>query len=231
MCKDMCQGMQKRATGETGGMGKTGKTGETKETTETRETLPEAFLSYIMRVEGGYVNHPRDPGGATKYGVTQRTLEKARGMLEGLPGAVRDLSCEGVSRIFYAFYYLPAGCAALPYPLRLAHFDGAVHCGVHQGGRLLQRSLNRLGLGEPLKVDGLVGPRTLERVLLLQCSGNFWDRLGVQGLLLERMEFYGSLARKNPKQYGLFLGGWLRRLELLGEAAEASWKCEVGSGK
>jgi len=224
----MCKEMQWRAAGETG---ETGKTGETKETTEIREALPAAFLSYIMRVEGGYVNHPKDPGGATKYGITQRSLEKARGMLEGLPDSVRDLSCERASRIFYAFYYLPAGCAALPYPLRLAHFDGAVHCGVHQGGRLLQRMLNRLGLGlereEPLKVDGLVGPRTLERVLLLQRSGDFWGHLGVQGLLLERMEFYGSLARKNPKQYGPFLGGWLRRLELLRETAEERWKCEV----
>ncbi len=186
------------------------------ETEKEREELPAPFISHILKVEGGYVHHPQDPGGATRYGITEKSLQKARKVLKGLPEYLRDLSPREASRIFYAFYYLPGGCSALPYPLSLAHFDGAVHCGVDRAGKLLQESLNRLyPEEEPLKTDGLVGPRTLERVFLLRSSGAFWHRLGVQELLLERMRFYGILARKSPEIYRVFLGGWLRRLEVL----------------
>ncbi len=185
--------------------------------------LPPAFLAYILRAEGGYANHPKDPGGATRYGITQKTLEKARKLLQDLPESVRHLSVEGASRMFYTFYYVPAGCALLPQPLDLVHFDGAVHCGVCREGKLLQQTLNRLdSSGRPLETDGLVGPRTLERVRSFAESGeNRNSRIlqVTQGLLLERMEFYGTLARKNPEIYGVFLVGWLKRLERLHHAA------------
>jgi len=180
------------------------------------EELPSLFLSYILKVEGGYVNSPGDPGGATKYGVTQKSLDRARKTLRGLPESVRNLSSREASSIFYVFYYLPGGCDRLPWPLNLVHFDAAVHCGVIPGGKLLQRSLNRLFSSEnPLKVDGLVGCLTLERALLFARYSPSWERLGVQELLLERMRFYGRLARKNPQTYRMFLGGWLQRLEIL----------------
>jgi len=100
-----------------------------------------------------------------------------------------------------------------------------VHCGVCRAGKLLQQTLNRLVFPAiPLEVDGRVGPRTLERVRSFLRSGkkrNSPILQIAQGLLLERTEFYETLVRKNPETYGVFLAGWLKRLEILRHAASS----------
>ena len=56
--------------------------------------LPENAARHILAVEGGYVNNKADPGGATNFGVTQRTLTSARKTIAGLPEDVKDLTEE-----------------------------------------------------------------------------------------------------------------------------------------
>lgn len=96
-------------------------------------------LEHALREEGGYVNHPKDPGGATNMGITQRTLEsfKTRHPELDLPGNVVDLKREHVAIIYRLDYWNVAGCDALPAGLALIHFDAAVNQGVKRATSFL----------------------------------------------------------------------------------------------
>lgn len=87
-------------------------------------------LGFTLRWEGGYVNHPLDPGGATNLGITQRVYtawRKGRGLK---PRSVRLIERAEAEAIYYERYWLAAGCNRLAWPLNLVLFDAAVNCGV-----------------------------------------------------------------------------------------------------
>jgi lysozyme family protein len=96
--------------------------------------------------EGGYVNHPVDPGGETKYGITKRTYPA-----EDIAG----LTLERAKAIYRRDFWGPAGCEAVPEPLRFDLFDMAVNAGVKRAVIALQAAC-----GETR--DGILGPRTLQ---------------------------------------------------------------------
>jgi len=74
---------------------------------------------YILKVEGGFVDNPKDPGGRTNYGITAATLASARARLKdaGLPEDVKDLTKEQALAIYERFYWKPAGCDHIPRPV------------------------------------------------------------------------------------------------------------------
>lgn len=74
---------------------------------------------FVLEKEGGYVNHPNDPGGETKYGITKRTYPYLN---------IKDLTIEQAKRIYYNDYWL-RGASSLSWPLNLCYFD----CSVNQG--------------------------------------------------------------------------------------------------
>lgn len=169
---------------------------------------------FILAAEGGYVDHPKDPGGATNYGITTATLKQARKTIPGLPGNVRDLTAEQALKIYDAFYWKPAGCDKLPSPIDLLVFDGAVNCGVRQGVKFLQEALNMLG--EDLAVDGIFGQKTMQAA---------WEHALpktkiLSALLWRRTKYYNDIVARNPDRR-VFLHGWLNRLAQL-------WSCAVG---
>ena len=146
-------------------------------------------LRFVLRWEGGYVNHPSDPGGATNKGVTQRTFDSWR-LRAGKPRAdVRTITDEEVHAIYAVDYWLAAKCDTLPAPLDLVVFDTAVNMGVGRAVRFLQHAV-----GE--RDDGEFGPLTREAVLAAlgaQCTGTAGAGAGAGAMLLETMA--GATAR------------------------------------
>lgn len=86
-------------------------------------------LRFVLDREGGFVNHPNDPGGATNYGITQRTYNhwlKAKGLP---PKPVENISTPEVRAIYFEDYWLKSGCDQMPWALCAVHFDTAVNMG------------------------------------------------------------------------------------------------------
>ena len=89
----------------------------------------EMALSFTLTQEGGFVNDPADPGGATNHGITQQTYDEWRGAHRWPLRAVRAIEISEVSEIYRQYYWAPV-CHALLEPLDVAAFDTAVNCGV-----------------------------------------------------------------------------------------------------
>lgn len=89
----------------------------------------QAALAFTLTWEGGYVNHPADPGGATNYGITQRTYDNYRRRLGLDERPVKQIDAEEVSAIYHRDYWLAAGCDQHPPAFAAALFDATVHSG------------------------------------------------------------------------------------------------------
>lgn len=97
-------------------------------------------LDFVAKWEGGYVNHPNDPGGATNRGVTQRTYNGWR-RNKGFPERdVRQMEKTEEVQIYVENYWAPAGCSELEYPFNVAVFDTAVNCGVGRATHWLKKA-------------------------------------------------------------------------------------------
>ncbi|TSJ62223.1 hypothetical protein FO470_11725 [Starkeya sp. 3C] len=114
----------------------------------------EGALRRVLAHEGGYADHPADPGGATMKGITQRVYDGWR-RRQGLPArAVRRIAAGEVAAIYRRQYWDAVRADDLPAGLDYCVFDGAVHSGPAQAAKWLQR-----GLG--VVADGQVGEATL----------------------------------------------------------------------
>ncbi|CAK7259109.1 MULTISPECIES: glycoside hydrolase family 108 protein [unclassified Shinella] len=145
--------------------------------------------------EGGYVNHPKDPGGATNRGVTQRVYDDYR-RRNGLPvRSVRQLNETERLAIYRGSYWHPIKGDQLPPGVGYVVYDGAVNSGVAQSVKWLQRALG-------VKVDGMIGPTTLAAV----CDHPDHDKL-IAAICERRMAFLRAL-----KTWPTFGKGWTRRV-------------------
>lgn len=100
----------------------------------------ESALAVTLKFEGGYANHPADPGGATMKGITQRVYD-AWLLKKGLPACdVRDIPDKDVADIYRAEYWQRAKCDVLPDPLATFHFDAAVNHGPARANIFLGQS-------------------------------------------------------------------------------------------
>ena len=115
----------------------------------------------IVAREGGYVNDPDDPGGATNHGVTIHTLRRLGLDLTGDgvvdPADVRALSRDQAVAIFIRDYYERPRIAELPVALQPSLFDMYVNAGAN-AVRILQRLLGEMGFR--VTVDGVIGPQS-----------------------------------------------------------------------
>lgn len=162
----------------------------------------------LLRHEGGYVDHPRDPGGVTNLGVTLGTARAWRLDIDGDGDVdkndVRLLTPASAEPVYHAGYWLKARCDALPPGVDYMIFDLAVNSGTGRAARYLQRAAG-------VKEDGVIGPKTLAAVATLNPA-----RL-VERLSDIREEFYRSLPT-----FPTFGKGWLRRLREV-EATARVW--------
>ncbi|MDF1720498.1 MAG: holin-associated N-acetylmuramidase [Minwuia sp.] len=178
----------------------------------------EAMARHIVEREGGYVDHPNDPGGATKYGVTIHTMRRLGLDLDGdgdVDAAdVRLVTVERAVGLFIDRYYQKPGIWRLPEPLQPAVFDMQVNAGSH-AGRLLQAVLNR-ACNADLATDGIIGPGTASAAeRAYQAMGD----LLVDAYAIERRDYYYRIADRRPKLRAFARrrdggkGGWIRRAE------------------
>ncbi len=119
--------------------------------------------AFVAKWEGGFVNNPRDPGGATKYGITRATLARWRGKAVSVAD-VRNLTRKEADAIFRANYYDVVQGDYLPVQAAAVTYNGAVLHGPNRSVRFLQQAMNTLGIrvdGRSISVDGGMGAQTL----------------------------------------------------------------------
>lgn len=120
-------------------------------------------LALVQRLEGGYANHPADPGGETMYGITRATARA-----HGYRGPMRAIPQALVARIYRTGYWEAVGADALPAGLDLCVFDAAVHSGPARA---------RAWLGEGMSVDAYCDARLawLRRLKTWPVFGRGWQ--------------------------------------------------------
>jgi len=154
----------------------------------------EHCLEMILHHEGGYVNHPKDPGGETNLGVTKRVYEEWGGEKDMV-----DLLVEDVAPIYQKNYWDRCKCDDLPSGLDLCVFDFAVNAGPSRSAKFLQRLIGTT-------VDGGIGPNTLKAV------HNYVEEVGLETAIEDyqsaRQEYYEALDT-----FDTFGRGWTRRVE------------------
>lgn len=171
----------------------------------------------IVAREGGYVNDPNDPGGATNHGVTIHTMRRLGLDLDG-DGDVDEADVMALPRdraveIFIEHYYFRPRIDALPEPLQPSVFDMQVNAGSN-AVRILQRLLRDMGL--EIAVDGVIGPQTIAAATAAH------DRAGAQlvdAYGIARRNYYYAIADRRPasRRYATRRdggkGGWIVRAE------------------
>lgn len=161
----------------------------------------QAAMDHVFEVEGGFVNHPQDPGGATNLGITRRTLANWRGVHPywDLPiDEVRSLQSSEAIAIYAAKYWHKCRCDELPSGIDIAVFDYAVNSGPHRAITALQKLVGA-------QVDGVVGPKTLAKTS--QAMKKLNPNKLVNTFMDQRLQFLRAL-----KTFSTFGRGWSRRV-------------------
>ena len=171
----------------------------------------------IVAREGGYVNDPDDPGGATKYGVTIATMRRLGLDLTGdgrvSEADIRRLTRDKAEEIFVEHYFRRPRIADLPEALQPSVFDMYVNAGSN-AVRILQRLLNEMGEG--LSVDGALGAITIAAA---HRAADRAPDLIADAYGIARRNYYYSIAdsrpasRKYARRRDGGKGGWITRAE------------------
>ncbi|MBB3018573.1 lysozyme family protein [Microvirga lupini] len=157
------------------------------------ESRFEKVIDIVLQHEGGFVHHPRDPGGATKFGITRETLSRVRGRPVSVED-VRELTRAEAEAIYRWLYWDVVHADELPPGLDLAVFDLAVNSGPARAVRMLQTILG-------VSADGIVGPQTLKAAWQADPTET------IRRLTRARLGFLGRLAT-----WPVFGRGWRRRV-------------------
>jgi lysozyme family protein len=153
----------------------------------------ETSLKALLKSEGGFVNHPKDPGGMTNLGVTKRVWEEWVGRAVD-ETAMRALTPDMVAPLYKAKYWDKVYGDKLPHGVDLCVFDCAVNSGVSRAAKLLQRAV---GVDD----DGVIGNMTLQA-----CEAVNADLI-IQRFSEERLAFLQALPT-----FATFGKGWSRRV-------------------
>lgn len=155
-------------------------------------------LALILRHEGGFSDHPRDPGGITMMGVTKRTWQEWTGK-PATKADMRALTVAKVAPLYKARYWNLVRGDDLPPALALCVFDHAVNAGPGRAARMLQSLVNA-------SVDGQIGPATLRAVQALAAAKGLPEL--IRRYQNARRDYYRSLGT-----FATFGRGWLRRCD------------------
>ena len=163
-----------------------------------------AVIAVSLRFEGGFVDDPQDPGGATNWGITLEGLSEWRGK-RCTVADVKALSLDEATEIYNARYWLPMGGPDLPAGLDLTVFDFGINAGPGRSIPMLQRLVGQVA-------DGRMGPKTIAAA---QCAGS---------TLLTRIN---ALAAVHEAYYHTLPGfahdgrGWTARVNACQAASQA----------
>lgn len=166
----------------------------------------DACLAFTLRAEGGYVDDPADPGGATNMGITLATYRQWSDDQALGPVQVQDMTERTARAIYRSLYWNPLRADALPAGVDLSVFDMGVNAGIWGSARLLQRALGFTGD----EVDGCIGPETLG------AAAKADPRSLVDDLADRQAAYYRSLS-----DFPTFGAGWLNRTDARRNAALA----------
>lgn len=155
----------------------------------------DAAFEIVLGHEKGFVNHPADPGKATKYGITMGTLARWRKRPVSVAD-VKALTVDEAKAIYKAWYWDAVRGDELPHAMAVELFDAAVNHGPRQAVLWAQRALRK-----PVAADGQLGPITL--AALQQANQNAWRRR-FNG---HRLQFFSD-----RKIWPTFGRGWARRV-------------------
>jgi len=154
----------------------------------------EKCLQAILHHEGGYVNHPKDPGGETNFGVTKRVYEAWGGNKD-----MTELTVEDVAPIYKKNYWHKVKGDSLPAGLDLCIFDFGVNAGPGRAAKYIQTQIGTIA-------DGGIGPNTLSKL------DEYVARTGLEKTITEyqrvRQDYYESLST-----FYTFGRGWTRRVQ------------------
>lgn len=153
-------------------------------------------LQFVLGYEGGFSDHPDDPGGKTNLGITQRALDEARAKHPdwGMPADVRAIKRAHAAKIYRAEYWDAVHGDDLPPAVAFLAFDCAVNQGPRRAIRLLQEAVD-------VPADGIIGPRTLAAV-----------REASLPTLIREYALGRALAYIATGRVAIFGKGWFRRL-------------------
>lgn len=149
------------------------------------------IIALVIKIEGGYVNNPHDPGGATNMGVTQRYLDSAVAADPSLPTHVADLTVEQVTALYRRDQWAHVHGDSIPPGVAALAFDSAVNEGPGTAVMLLQQALG-------VHADAIMGPATIAAITPA-VAAEYAARRAVH---------YARLGANEPD----FVLGWMRRL-------------------
>ena len=145
----------------------------------------DAAFKALIDHEGGYVNHPKDPGGETQFGTTKRSYPHLN---------IRDLTLDDARAIYRRDFWDRLQCDALPLAARFQVFDAAVNSGPGNAARWLQAAA---GVAQ----DGIIGPATRQAVDAMHPAA-----------LVARFNAARLLFMTSLSTWPTFSRGWARRI-------------------
>jgi lysozyme family protein len=154
-------------------------------------------LEIVLHHEGGYVNHPKDPGGMTNMGVTKRVYEEWVGYSVS-ENTMQNLKEEDVAPIYKNNYWDRVKGDQLPNGLDLVVFDFGVNAGTGRAAKFLQAMIGTVA-------DGGIGPNTLAKLDEFINNNTLTETIRLYQD--ERQDYYESLSTFNT-----FGKGWTRRV-------------------
>jgi lysozyme family protein len=175
----------------------------------------ERSVRLVLQSEGGYVDHPRDPGGATNFGITLVTLSQWRGK-PCTKADVKNLSVAEAKQIYRAKYWSTISADELPIAIDYAVFDYAVNSGPSRSAKALQFLVGATP-------DGVIGPKTLEAV------NRYVERVGTQLTVQQLCDRRLSWLRTLPT-WATFGRGWKNRVDKVRAEAIAMLSPNAAAG-
>ena len=170
------------------------------------QPYPPAFeraVTHTLREEGGarLSNHKFDPGGKTKYGISQKSY----------PNLNIELLTEAEAiDIYFRDYWLACRLGLIDSPYVAAEiFDTAVNCGTGTAVKIAQRAVNLLSIGKVLEIDGRMGPTTISAINELSSR---YELPLVLCLNLHQGIRYVEILKSNPDNFKHVIKGWMKRL-------------------
>jgi lysozyme family protein len=151
-------------------------------------------LELVLKHEGGYVDHPKDPGGRTNLGVTQRVWEEWIGH-PATEKDMRELTPAIVAPMYEMRYWRTSYCEKLPRGLDLLVFSMAVNAGAGRSVKLLQDAIG-------VVADGVIGPNTMARI----------NEANVE-TLIDKFSEARTAYYKGLKLFPVFGRGWVARTD------------------
>jgi lysozyme family protein len=150
----------------------------------------------VLEDEGGYVNHPHDPGGETKYGISKRSYPDVD---------IKNLTVDQAKAIYLRDFWKPGPYDAIfddAFAAKL--FNTAINVGPKRAYRFAQQAVNRVGGN--LVADGVIGPKSIAQI------NSVHPQKLIDAFRSIQAEYYNDLVKADPRK-SVFIRGWLARAE------------------